>query len=172
MDENTTEISDPQEHQSYPPDSMVDLTTIEEAEEDEVITVTIVSEDGLEVEYIVLEFVECEGRQYALLIPVDDLEDDGVAELLMRVSQDLNGDTLEEIEDEGEFARVAAFMGARVLEEEPPRNPRDLQIPTSILNGLLEVIPDITDHYGNLGDLEKIASYMRKQLQEAISLLS
>lgn len=70
--------------------------------------VTLVDEDGKNHDFQVVDIIEVEGKEYALLLPADseDPEEDEV--LVLRFEED----RFEMIEDEAEFQKVV-----KVLEE-------------------------------------------------------
>lgn len=70
-------------------------------------TVTLVDDNGNEVEFIFLDMVEHEGATYAALIPAEETDDDDM--IIMRIDTDEDGNEfLSTIEDDDEFNAVAA----------------------------------------------------------------
>lgn len=76
-------------------------------EDDEIITLT--DEEGHDHEFVVVDVIEVDNREYAILLPIDENpdEDEGEA-VILRVEQDADGeDILVDIESEEEWERVA-----------------------------------------------------------------
>lgn len=84
----------------------------EELEEEIVI---LTDENGNDHEFVVLYVFEAEDKEYAVLLPKDDEEGDGV---IMRVEVDGEEEYLVDIEDEEEWARVVAAYETLVAEDE------------------------------------------------------
>lgn len=78
---------------------------MEEAKED---IVTLVDEDGNEHEFAVVDIIEVDEKEYALLMPADGEGEDEEAEdvLVLRFEDD----SLVMIEDEAEFNRVVSYL--------------------------------------------------------------
>ncbi|MBX5466494.1 MAG: DUF1292 domain-containing protein [Firmicutes bacterium] len=76
-------------------------------EEDEVITLT--DEEGRDHDFVVVDVIEVDNQEYAILLPVDETQDDEEGEaVILRVEQDADGDDiLVDIESEEEWERVA-----------------------------------------------------------------
>jgi putative Holliday junction resolvase len=76
---------------------------MEEARED---IVTLVDEDGKEHEFAVVDIIEVDNKEYALLMPTDEegAEDEEV--LVLRFEED----SLVMIEDEAEFNKVVQYL--------------------------------------------------------------
>ena len=84
---------------------MTDDMDIMENEEE----IILVDEDGEEHVFIMLDAIEVEGGQYAILQPKDEnLEDDEAPEaVILKIELDENGDeVLSEIEDDDEWEKV------------------------------------------------------------------
>lgn len=78
--------------------------------------VVLTDEDGVEHEFAVIDVIEVEGKEYAILLPPDDEDDDEA--IILRVETDENGEeTLVDIEDDAEFEKVAEAW-EEILEEE------------------------------------------------------
>lgn len=79
-------------------------------EGDEVITLT--DGDGKEHDFTVVDVIEVDGHEYAILLPLDELEagdDDEGEAVIFRLEEDENGEeVLVDIEDDEEWDRVAA----------------------------------------------------------------
>ncbi len=77
-------------------------------ERDEIVVLT--DEDDVEHEFTVVDVIEVEGSEYAVLLPMDQepCEEDEEEAIILRVESDEDGeDVLVEIEDEDEWERVA-----------------------------------------------------------------
>jgi len=73
------------------------------AEPDEI--VTLVDEEGEEHDFTLIEIIEVDGAEYAILLPAD--EDDNEA-IILRLTKDEDGnDLLVDIEDDDEWEKVA-----------------------------------------------------------------
>lgn len=87
-------------------------------EEEDVIVLT--DEEGHEHEFAVVDMVELDGKEYAILLPfLDEEEEDEEAEaVILRVEKDADGEeVLVDIEDDAEWERVADEW-ERLMEEE------------------------------------------------------
>ncbi|WRS26796.1 DUF1292 domain-containing protein [Oscillospiraceae bacterium MB08-C2-2] len=89
-----------------------------EQEEEEVDLLTLIAEDGTELEFEIADTAEFEGVRYMALIPVlnqaeEILEDSGEL-VILRVSEGEGEEFLESIEDEDEFNRVGDFFMKRL----------------------------------------------------------
>jgi putative Holliday junction resolvase len=75
--------------------------------EDEVITLT--DEDGQEHQFAILDVIEVDSKEYAILIPTDEAEEDSEDEaVILRLETDETGEeVLVDIEDDEEWQRVA-----------------------------------------------------------------
>jgi len=78
-------------------------------EDEELDVITLVDDDNNETEFTVLDVLEVEGVQYAVLAQADCDEDDEEAEaLIFKFIKDENGeDMLVDIEDDDEWEKVA-----------------------------------------------------------------
>ncbi len=95
--------------------------------------ITLIDENGKKLEFEVIDFFLADEREYAVLMPIvseeaDDIEDEDVESpseaedfdevVIMRVVENDDEITLEDIEDEDEWQRVAdAFEGQFEQEE-------------------------------------------------------
>ncbi len=74
--------------------------------------VVLVDEDGVEHTFVLLDVIEVEGSEYAILQPIDeDLTDDEEPEaVILKIATDENGEEiLADIEDDEEWEKVADF---------------------------------------------------------------
>ncbi|MEB3299571.1 MAG: DUF1292 domain-containing protein [Candidatus Sericytochromatia bacterium] len=83
--------------------------------------VTLLGENGEEQQFELLDIIEVEGREYALLLPIEDEEgesdedeDEEVGVIVLRFEAD---ESLTHIEDEAEFQRVVEAL-ERMSEED------------------------------------------------------
>lgn len=83
-------------------------------------SIILLDEDGKEHEFEVLDIIEVDGAEYAILFPVEDGEDEEVDEaIILKVGTDENGEEiLYEIEDDEEWERVADAYDEIISEEE------------------------------------------------------
>lgn len=85
--------------------------------EEEVIVLT--DEEGHEHQFEVIDVLKVDEKDYAVLFPVDENEEEGDEVLILRIDADENGeDVLVEIEDEEEFDRVAEAWDEYVDEQD------------------------------------------------------
>ena len=76
------------------------------ANEDQIIET--IDENGNLIKFELYDIVEVDEQEYALLLPVDDKEDDEV--VLMRLTTEGDEYLLETIDDDDEFEKVAAYV--------------------------------------------------------------
>ncbi|MGL5439458.1 MAG: DUF1292 domain-containing protein [Filifactoraceae bacterium] len=82
---------------------------------DEVIV--LVDEDGNEVEFELVMSLEAQGNQYAILLPVEELEDEEEEAYIFRMEEDEEGEiALSAIEDDEEYEMVVSVYENLVLE--------------------------------------------------------
>ncbi|MHB1610702.1 MAG: Holliday junction resolvase RuvX [Sulfobacillus sp.] len=75
-------------------------------EDDEIITLT--DEDGNEHEFVVVDVIEVESQEYAILLPIDAEDDEEAEAVILRLEKDADGDDiLVDIEAEEEWEKVA-----------------------------------------------------------------
>ena len=82
-------------------------------------TVILTDEDGEQHEFQVVDFIQVEGKDYAVLLPNEvDLEDEDEA-VILRMEEDKDGHTLlVEIDDDDEWERVARAWEELMDEED------------------------------------------------------
>jgi putative Holliday junction resolvase len=86
-------------------------------EEDEIITLT--DEDGNEHEFVVVDVIEVENLEYAILLPIDTEDDEEAEAVILRLEKDADGDDiLVDIDAEDEWEKVAQAY-EDLLEEDP-----------------------------------------------------
>ena len=84
-------------------------------EEDELEVVTIVDETGREHDFELFTMLEVADKHYAVLYPLDEDEEEEGEAIILRLEKDEDGDdTLVDIEDEDEWAKVVAAWEALV----------------------------------------------------------
>ena len=78
--------------------------------------ITLLDEDGQEVQFEVCLTLEAEGKEYAILLPLDEesYDDDEDVALVFRIDSDENGDILE---DEEEYQIVVDVYNTLMDEE-------------------------------------------------------
>lgn len=81
--------------------------------------ITLIDEDGKEVEFEVCLTLEAEGKEYAILLPLDEesYDDDDDVALVFRIDSDENGDILVPLEDEEEYQIVVDVYNTLMDEE-------------------------------------------------------
>ena len=75
-------------------------------EKDNVLTLT--DEEGNEVDFVVVNAVEYNGKTYVMLVEADHIEDDEAEALMLRVDDSGEEDVLVTVDDEEEFNAVSA----------------------------------------------------------------
>lgn len=87
-------------------------------ENDDIVVLT--DEEGIEHQFQVVDFFNVEDQEYAILLPLDELdsEDEDEEALIFRVEEEDDGNQiLVEIEDDDEWERAAAEWEQRLAEE-------------------------------------------------------
>lgn len=83
-------------------------------EEDEV--VTLVDEEGAEHDFTVIDIIEVEGAEYAIMLPVDEENNEAI---ILKFSKDEDGnELLVDIEDDEEWEKVSDAWEEMIAEEE------------------------------------------------------
>ena len=88
-------------------------------EESEVLTLT--DEEGNEHEFSVIDLIEMDGSEYAILLPVEEGEDDdeGGEAIILRIDKDEDdNEILIDIEDDDEWEKVADTWASMIENEE------------------------------------------------------
>ena len=86
----------------------------EEANEMEFEVVTMTDEDGLDVEFSIIDNVACGGERYLLVVETELMDDDETdAVILKEVSINADDVTYELVEDDAEFDRVAELFAQK-----------------------------------------------------------
>lgn len=77
--------------------------------------ITLIDEDGKEAQFEIVLSLEAEGRNYAILLPLDDDTCDEA--LVFRIDTDEQGDILVPLEDEAEYQIVLDTYNTLMDEE-------------------------------------------------------
>jgi uncharacterized protein YrzB (UPF0473 family) len=98
--------------------SKEEIESFDESEELDEDIVTMVDDEGNEVDFMILAIMEVDGKDYAMLSPVEDLEEEADADAveLYFYSYDEEADEFGEIEDEELHDRVQAAF-AELMEQ-------------------------------------------------------
>ena len=80
--------------------------------------ITLLGEDGEQQQFAVLDIVEIDGREYALLLPVPEGEEEVDEEAGVFVLRFEDDDSLAQIEDEAEFEKVVKYLEEMAEEED------------------------------------------------------
>jgi uncharacterized protein YrzB (UPF0473 family) len=98
--------------------SKEEIESFDESEELDEDIVTMVDDEGNEVDFMILAIMEVDGKDYAMLSPVEDLAEEADADAveLYFYSYDEEADEFGEIEDEDLHDRVQAAF-AELMEQ-------------------------------------------------------
>lgn len=77
-----------------------------------------VTEDGEVVQFKLFDIVEFEEKEYALLLPLEDEDNEDAELVLMQLTKDDNDYIFETIEDDDEFDRVSEYIESLADEDE------------------------------------------------------
>ncbi|MGI6685005.1 MAG: DUF1292 domain-containing protein [Bacillota bacterium] len=81
--------------------------------------VVLMDENGEEHEFEVLDIIEVDGAEYAILFPEEEGEDEGDEAIILKIGIDENGEEiLHEIEDDEEWEKVADAYDSMLEDEE------------------------------------------------------
>lgn len=84
------------------------------AEADEV--VTLVDEEGAEHDFTVIDIIEVDGSEYAILLPVDEENNEAI---ILKFAKDEEGnELLVDIEDDEEWEKVSDAWEEMIAEED------------------------------------------------------
>lgn len=83
------------------------------AEQEEVIT--LIDEEGVELDFTVIDIIEVDGSEYAILLPVEEESDEAI--ILKIASDDEGNELLVDIEEDEEWEKVANAWEEKVAEE-------------------------------------------------------
>ena len=85
--------------------------------EDEVLTLT--DEEGIEHKFSVIDIIEMDGSEYAILLPLEEGEGDEEEAIILKIDKDDDGnEVLLDIDDDEEWEKVADTWTSMVEEEE------------------------------------------------------
>lgn len=86
-------------------------------QEDEVLTLT--DEEGNEHEFSVIDIIEVDGSEYAILLPLESAEEGDEEAIILKIVTDEDGnEVLQDIEEDEEWEKVADAWSAMIEEEE------------------------------------------------------
>ena len=77
-----------------------------------------VTEDGEVVQFKLFDIVEFEEKEYALLLPFEDEDNEDAELVLMQLTKDDDDYIFETIEDDDEFDRVSEYIESLADEDE------------------------------------------------------
>lgn len=77
-------------------------------EEKDINTVVLQDDEGKEHEFEVMDVYEIEGKEYAVLVPVEESEEDSA--FIFRIEQEDGEDVLVDIEDDEEWSKVVSYI--------------------------------------------------------------
>lgn len=77
-----------------------------------------VTEDGEIVQFKLFDIVEFEEKEYALLLPLEDEDNEDAELVLMQLTKDDDDYIFETIEDDDEFDRVSEYIESLADEDE------------------------------------------------------
>ena len=82
-------------------------------QEDEVLTLT--DEEGKEHEFSVIDIIELDGSEYAILLPLEEGAEEQEEAIILRIDADEDGnEILVDIEDDDEWEKVADTWASMV----------------------------------------------------------
>lgn len=87
-----------------------------QGKQDEKQIIETIDDEGKVVNFELFDIIDFEDQEYALLLPVEDEENDEV--VLMRLSKDGEDYLFEAIEDDEEFEKVSEYIENMELEDE------------------------------------------------------
>jgi len=90
------------------------------AEEEKIDLIETVDEDGNKISFQLFDVIEFNGQEYALLLPVDDVDEEDPELVIMRLIAEGEDYSFETIEDDEEFNAVSAYideLSEEVLED-------------------------------------------------------
>lgn len=85
-------------------------------QEDEVLTLT--DEEGNEHDFSVIDIIEIDGSEYAILLPLEGGEEDQEEAIILRIDSDDDGnEVLVDIENDDEWEKVADTWASMIEED-------------------------------------------------------
>ena len=79
-------------------------------EEEKIDIIETVDEEGTPISFKLFDVIEFEGKEYAMLLPLEEEDSDDPELVLMRLVSDGEEYAFETIEDEAEFDAVAEYI--------------------------------------------------------------
>ncbi|KUK83481.1 MAG: hypothetical protein XD97_0171 [Pelotomaculum thermopropionicum] len=78
--------------------------------------ITLMDEEGVEHSFTVIDIIEVEGSEYAILLPVEEESDEAI---ILKFDLDEEGnELLVDIEDDKEWEKVADYWEEMIVKEE------------------------------------------------------
>lgn len=77
--------------------------------------ISLIDENGVESQFEIILTLEAEGKEYAILMPLEDNEAEEA--LIFRIDTDEEGDILTPLEDDEEYENVVAVYNTLMEEE-------------------------------------------------------
>ncbi|WP_419742679.1 DUF1292 domain-containing protein [Paraclostridium dentum] len=77
--------------------------------------VNLIDQDGNEIQFEIILTLEAEGKEYAILMPLED--NDAEEALIFRIDTDEEGDILTPLESDEEYETVVAVYNTLMEEE-------------------------------------------------------
>ncbi|CEK37212.1 DUF1292 domain-containing protein [Paraclostridium sordellii] len=77
--------------------------------------VNLIDQDGNEIQFEIILTLEAKGKEYAILMPLDDNEAEEA--LIFRIDSDEEGDILTPLENDEEYETVVAVYNTLMEEE-------------------------------------------------------
>lgn len=77
--------------------------------------INLVDENGVESQFEIILTLEAEGKEYAILVPIED--EDAEEALIFRIDQDEDGEILVPLEDDAEYEIVVDVYNTLMEEE-------------------------------------------------------
>ncbi|GAA0698943.1 DUF1292 domain-containing protein [Paraclostridium ghonii] len=77
--------------------------------------VNLIDQDGNEIQFEIILTLEAEGKEYAILMPLEDNESEEA--LIFRIDTDEEGDILTPLENDEEYETVVAVYNTLMEEE-------------------------------------------------------
>ena len=77
-----------------------------------------VTEDGEKVQFKLFDIVEFEEKEYALLLPLEDEDNEDAELVLMQLTKEDDDYIFETIDDDDEFERVSEYIESLADEDE------------------------------------------------------
>ncbi|MFZ5633063.1 MAG: DUF1292 domain-containing protein [Bacillota bacterium] len=78
--------------------------------------ITLIDDDGEEKDFTVIDILELDGSEYAILLPVDEESDEAI--ILKFAEDDQGNEILVDIEDDEEWEKVADAWEEMMAQEE------------------------------------------------------